>query len=210
MDWSACARMVSLHTKSVPLKKIFMKVLIVIDAQNEFSAQGKRPVPGHSHILDQIRLRVEHARQENWAIAWIRHHNRPHESPAFVPGTWGAGYSPGLGPKPGRGLEVEFQKDVYGAFTGTNIGSWITQLGINKVLLCGFYTHGCVSTTAREAIMNNLEVFIDIDTTGACDIQHETLGVQTADEVRRSALLHLENLGVKIVNHNKQQTLELV
>ena len=69
MDWSACARMVSLHTKSVPLNKIFMKVLIVIDAQNEFSAQGKRPVPGHSHILDQIRLRVEHARQENCAIA---------------------------------------------------------------------------------------------------------------------------------------------
>lgn len=175
-----------------------MQALIVIDAQNEFSSQGKRPVPNHSNILEVIKLRVEQARLENRPIAWVRHHNQPNESPAFIPGTWGAEFSPGFGPKPGRDIEVEFQKDVYGAFTGTNIGSWLKRVGANEILLVGFYTHACLSTTAREAIMNDLEVSIDPDATGACDMNHEILGVQTADEVRRSALLHLARMGAQI------------
>ena len=186
-----------------------MNALIVIDAQNEFSSVGKRPVPHHSEILEAIRLRVEYAREQNWPIAWVRHHTRPHESPAFVPGTWGAEFSDGFGPKSGHELEVEFKKDVYGAFTGTNIGLWIKQLGIDTIQLCGFYTHGCLSTTAREAIMNDLEVVIDVNTTGACDMEHSLLGTQTAEDVRRSALLHLENMGVKIIKHRLQHALKM-
>ena len=186
-----------------------MKLLVVIDAQNEFSAQGKRPVPGHLHILDSIRLLVENFREQNWPIAWVRHHNRPHESPAFIPGTWGAEFSPGFGSITRRGLEVVFQKDVYGAFTGTNIGFWIKQLRVNSLQLCGFYTHGCVSTTAREAIMNDLEVIIDAETTGACDMDHPILGFQSAEDVRRSALLHLENMGVTVIKNSIQHGLKI-
>jgi len=37
------------------------------------------------------------------------------------------------------------------------------------------------------------------ETTGACDMAHESLGRLTADEVRRSALLHLVNMGAGIL-----------
>ena len=175
-----------------------MEALIVIDAQNEFSREGSRPVPNHAAAIEVIRRRVEEARREGRPIAWVRHHNRPNESRAFVPGSWGAEYVGDLGPKLGRSIEVEFLKDVYGAFTGTEIERWLKEVKAAAVLFVGFYTHGCLSTTAREAIMRDYAVSIDPDGTGACDMQHEVLGMQTADEVRRSALLQLASMGARI------------
>jgi nicotinamidase-related amidase len=141
------------------LKKV-MKALIIIDAQNEFSQQGKRPVPGHAAIIEVIKNRADEFRASGLPIAWVRHFNKPTESPAFVPGTWGAEFVGGLGPKEGSKLETEFQKNVYGAFTGSQIGAWLKALSVGEVLIVGFYTHGCVSTTAREAIMPTLPYFL--------------------------------------------------
>jgi nicotinamidase-related amidase len=179
-------------------KGVEMRALIVVDVQNEFSAPGLRAVPNHGPALDRIHAHVEHARQERWAIAWVRHYNKPHESSAFVPGTWGAEFSPGIGPEAGFGPECIFEKDVYGAFTYTRLEEWLLANGVSDVLLVGFYAHGCVSTTAREALIRGFEVSIDPEATGACDMEHPLLGQQTADEVRRSALLHLTNMGVKL------------
>ena len=175
-----------------------MKALIVIDAQNEFSAKGKRAVPNIVEAVKVIAHRVAEARRENRPIAWVRHFNKLGESPAFVPGTWGAEFLQELGPKSGRSLESEFHKNVYGAFTGSDIGDWLERLGTKEVTITGFYTHGCVSTTAREAIMRDLVVSIDPNATGACDIAHEQLGALSADEVRRSALLQLASMGARI------------
>lgn len=175
-----------------------MHALIVIDAQNEFSAQGKRPVPNHSDALEVIKQRAEEARRENRPIAWVRHHNRTDESAAFVPNTWGTEFSSGLGPIASRANEAEFVKHVYGAFTGSSIGDWLDGLSVDAVTIVGFYTHGCVSTTSREAIMLNLDVSLDPHATGSCDMEHDLLGELTADEARRAALLQLANMGAHI------------
>jgi nicotinamidase-related amidase len=175
-----------------------MSALIVIDVQNEFSAKGQRPVPGHETALSAISQRVEQVRQAGHPIAWVRHHNKPNESAAFVPGTWGAEFSPGAGPAQDASLEKEFIKDVYGAFTGSNLGSWLTSLNVKEVLIVGFYTHGCVSTTSREALMAGYDVSLDPEATGACDMEHPLLGRLTADEVRCSALLQLLNMGARL------------
>jgi nicotinamidase-related amidase len=186
---------------SLPFKSITintMQALIVIDAQNEFSQKGKRPVPNHSSAIEVIGQRVVEARREGRPIAWVRHFNKFNESPAFLTDTWGAEFVPGFGPIIGFGTETEFRKNVYGAFTGTDIGSWLKTVGADEVLIVGFYTHGCVSTTAREAIMAGLVVSIDPGGTGACDMIDKILGNQTADEVRLSALLHLQAMGAII------------
>jgi nicotinamidase-related amidase len=180
-----------------------MQTLIVLDAQNEFSAEGNRTVPNHAEALEAIRRRVEEARREGRPIAWVRHHNPPVEPPpglqsAFIPGTWGAEFSPGLGPLAERSEEVEFVKNVFGAFTGTGIGSWLEEQGSDDVLLVGFFAHMCVSTTAREALMRGLSTSIDPDGTGGFPWRHELLGEQSAEEVHRTALLQLSHLGVSI------------
>ena len=177
------------------LKQSIMRALIVIDVQNEFSSRGLRPVVEHEAALATISRHVAAARGEATPIAWVRHHNKPNESSAFLPGSWGADFSHGFGPLGEAVLEKEFLKNVYGAFTGTDLGSWLSGLGVREVLIVGFYTHGCVSTTSREAIMAGLDVLLDPETTGTCDMEHPVLGKLTAGEVRRSAVLQLVNMG---------------
>jgi nicotinamidase-related amidase len=175
-----------------------MQVLVVIDAQNEFSQDGQRAVPNHASAIAQIQKRVSEARQVKWPVAWIQHFNKPHESAAFVPGTWGAELSAGFGPVDDAGPEKLFQKTVYGAFYETELEQWLKTVGATSVLLVGFYTHMCLSTTTREALVRDIEVFIDPHATGAKDLDHPELGKQNADEVRRSALLQLVHMGAKL------------
>ena len=175
-----------------------MEALIVVDVQNEFSSEGLRPVSNHAEALERIRARIQEARRLNQPIAWVIHYNKPAESRAFVPGTWGAELSPGLGPQSGHAPEKLFEKDVFGAFTGTSLEEWLHAVGADRVLLVGFYTHMCVSTTAREALVRGFEVAVDPDATGTRALEDDLLGRLTADEVRRSALLHLKNMGVAI------------
>jgi nicotinamidase-related amidase len=178
------------------MKEGRMKALIVVDAQNEFSEGGLRPVPFHGQALAYIRSRVEEARKLRSPIAWMRHYNKPNESRAFVPGSWGSELSAGFGPAFEFGPERVFEKDVFGAFYETGLEEWLRSLGVNEVLLVGFYTHMCLSTSAREALVRGFTVFIDPDATGAHDLNDSLLGSQTADEVRRAALLHLKDMGV--------------
>ncbi len=119
-----------------------------------------------------------------------------HGIPCVRSGDLGAEPSPGLGPEAGFGPEKRFEKDVYGAFTYTGLEEWLRSVGAQSVLLVGFYTHMCVSTSAREALVRGFDVAIDPDATGARDLSDEILGQLSADEVRRSALLHLQNMGV--------------
>lgn len=183
-----------------------MQALLVVDAQNEFSANGLRAVPSHADALGHIHLLVEEARRGRRPIAWVQHHNRPTESRAFVPGSWGAELSPGFGPQAGYGPEKLFEKDVYGAFTGTGLEEWLRAADVTEVLIAGFYTHMCVSTSTREALVRGFDVSVDPDATGACDLDDELLGRQTADEVRRSALLHLSNMGAVIRRSDRAVT----
>jgi nicotinamidase-related amidase len=176
------------------------EALVVVDAQNEFSARGQRAVPNHTAALAAIQRQVDRARQEMRPIAWVLHHNKPNEPLAFVPGTWGAEFSLGLGPQTGFGPEALFEKDVYGAFTGTMIHDWLRVEGVQSVLIVGFYTHMCLSTSAREALSRGFHVLLDPEATGARDLDNECFGRQSADEVRRSALLHLTNMGAVVVD----------
>jgi nicotinamidase-related amidase len=175
-----------------------MRALLVVDAQNEFSAGGLRPIPNHTAAVDAIHRHVAAARRDGRPIAWVQHYNKPTESRAFARGTWGSELSPGMGPQSGHGAERRFEKDVYGAFTGTGLEEWLRGLGVSDVLIVGFYAHMCVSTSVREALVRGFDVAIDPEATGARDLENERLGRLSADEVRRSALLQLVDMGATI------------
>lgn len=175
-----------------------MQALLVVDAQKEFSSAGKRPVANYDSAVSAIRRHADIARLEDRPIAWVRHFNQPHESRAFVPGLWGAELSVGLGPQPGRSAERLFDKDVFGAFSATGLEAWLHALGVTELLVAGFYTHMCVSTSVREALVRGFDVVIDPEATGARSLEHDELGSLSADEVRRTALLQLADMGARI------------
>jgi nicotinamidase-related amidase len=173
--------------------------LIVVDPQNEFSHAGQRNVPNHATAITTIARWVAHGRAQGWPIAWVQHHNKPDESPAFVPGTWGAEFSPELKPRFDDANERLFQKSVFGAFTGTKLEAWLRDQGVSNVVIVGFYAHMCISTSVREALVRGFDVMIDPEATGAAVIGHARLGEQSADEVCRAALLHLTHMGASVV-----------
>lgn len=175
-----------------------MQALLVVDAQKEFSSAGKRPVANYDSAISTIRQHADIARREDRPVAWVRHFNRPHESRAFVPGLWGAELAVGLGPQPGRSAERLFDKDVFGAFTGTELEAWLRSLGVTELLVAGFYTHMCLSTSVREALVRGFDVVVDPEGTGARALEHAELGSLSADEVRRTALLQLADMGARI------------
>jgi nicotinamidase-related amidase len=176
-----------------------MLALLIVDLQNEFSPSGLRAVPNHDSALSRIGNWVNKVREKKLPIAWVKHYNRPNESRAFVPGTWGAELSPGMGPQDGFGRERLFEKDIYGAFTSTRLEEWLRSLGVTDVLIVSFFAHMCLSTSAREALVRGFEVHLDPEATGARDLHDDVLGSQSADEVRRSALLQLLNMGAHLV-----------
>jgi nicotinamidase-related amidase len=104
-----------------------------------------------------------------------------------------------MGPQSGFGQETLFVKDVFGAFSATGLEDWLRALNVSQVLIVGFYAHMCLSTSVREALIRGFDVFIDPEATGARDLADPILGRQTADEVRRAALLHLTNMGANVV-----------
>lgn len=61
--------------------------------------------------------------------------------------------SPGFGPRSGFGPERQFEKDGFGAFTGTALEEWLHSVNANSALIVGFYAHMCVSTSALEALV---------------------------------------------------------
>ncbi|HEV7704290.1 MAG TPA: isochorismatase family cysteine hydrolase [Gemmatimonadaceae bacterium] len=175
-----------------------MQALLVVDVQNEFSPEGLRAVPNHASAMRAIQAHIDRARDDERPIAWIQHHNKPSESRAFIPGTWGAALSTGMGPQLGHGPERLFQKEVFGAFTTTALDAWLRELGVTEVLIVGFYAHMCVSTSAREALVRGYDVMIDPNATGARDLEHPLLGSQSAFDVRRSAMLQLVHMGASV------------
>jgi nicotinamidase-related amidase len=184
-----------------------MQALLVVDAQNEFSPKGLRAVPNHDSAARAILAHVASARLDARPIAWIRHHNKPTESRAFVPGSWGAELTAGMGPRAGReSMERLFMKNVFGAFTTTILEQWLRELSVTGVLVVGFYAHMCVSTTVREALVRDFDVVMDPEATGARDLDHALLGAQSASEVRRTALLQLVNMGATLFEASASQS----
>lgn len=175
-----------------------MQVLLVVDAQNEFSPAGQRAVPNHEDAAREILAHVARARADGRPIAWIQHFNKPDESSAFVPGTWGAQLSPGMGALSGSSLEQHFTKNVFGAFNGTGLEEWLAEFDVTSVMVTGFYAHMCVSTSIREALIRGYDVVVDPAATGARDLIDPILGTQSAEEVRRTALLQVVNMGATL------------
>ena len=85
---------------------------------------------------------------------------------------------------------------------------WLRLNGVQSVLIVGFYAHMCLSTCAREALSRGFQVQLDPEATGSCDLESEIFGKQTADEVRRSALLHLTNMGAIVADWSLSPSVE--
>jgi nicotinamidase-related amidase len=76
----------------------------------------------------------------------------------------------------------------------------------HPVIVVGFYAHLYISTTTQEALSLGFDVQVDLEATGARDLEDPVLGRLTADEARRAALLHLVHMGATVVPRTPRTT----
>jgi nicotinamidase-related amidase len=150
-----------------------------VDLQRAFVEPGWRTcLPGAPAALGRA-LELRRAfREASRPVVFTRHaHLRPPP-----PGGMGSWWSSFLlegeraaelceGVTPSR-AEPLLRKERYSAFAGTRLARLLASCGCSLLVVCGFMTHICVDTTARDAFMRGFDVVVARD---ACASRSRTL-----------------------------------
>ncbi len=163
--------------------------LIVIDAQNEY-VQGRLPLDGVGAALDEICTLLERARANATPIVHIQHVGAP--GGLFDPDGPGGRFCDVLNIRPGfHAEETIIQKRRPNAFSDTNLDTVLKKLGRHKLIVTGFMTHMCVSTSVRAALDLGYESTVVATATATRALAHmdgKTLSARCVQDVSLAAL----------------------
>lgn len=121
-------------------------VLIVIDAQMEYAAEGALTLPGLASALNNIEALLLKGRKDGAEIVHVAHEGS--EGRAFDPAKGGRIIEQ-VSPLDG---EMVISKGLPNAFAHTELQNHLATIGRPHLVICGFMTHMCVSSTARAAL----------------------------------------------------------
>jgi nicotinamidase-related amidase len=142
------------------------KALVLIDVQQGFHD----PIWGVRNNLEaesKIKVLLTAFRQAQIPVIHVQHLSREVQSP-LRPGQAGVEFMDGVGPHDG---EPVFQKSVNSGFIGTNLENYLRTKGIQSLILVGFTSDHCVSTTARMGANLGFLITVVADATVAFDRQ---------------------------------------
>jgi nicotinamidase-related amidase len=162
-------------------------IVVVIDAQREY-LDGRLPLPDIAPALDSIERVLAAARQAGAPVVHVAHQGRP--GGTFAPGEGGAIIDQ-VRPVDG---ETIVGKKFPNAFAGTELADVLAVHPERALVLCGFMTHMCVSSTARAALDLGIDTTVIADAcatrplpalgTGdpiAADVLHQVALTELAD-----------------------------
>ena len=120
--------------------------LLLIDVQKAFDEPrwGPRNNPQAESRIAQL---LTAFRRAGRPVLHVKH-NSVVPGSILGPGQPGNAFKPEAAPRPGEAL---FEKSVNSAFIGTGLEAHLRGEGITALVIAGFITNHCVSTTARMA-----------------------------------------------------------
>ena len=119
--------------------------LVLIDCQREY-ADGALALPGVAAALAEAARLLEFARDGGIPVVHIRHKGRP--GGLFGEGGESFEICPDVAPAVG---EILIDKTLPNGFAGTTLDDHLKEIGRKHLIVAGFMTHMCVSSTARAA-----------------------------------------------------------
>ena len=170
-------------------------VLILIDVQDGFDL----PVWGNRNNHDaetNIAKLLESWRDSGRPVMYVQHHSVLPES-TLHPSHPGVSIKESLKP---QADEPIFTKSVNSAFIGTNLEEQLRENGYETLVVTGFTTNHCVSTTVRMAGNLGFKTYVVSDGTASFDTVDHAGNNYSADTINEISLASLHNEFATIIN----------
>lgn len=166
-----------------PLSK---SILVIIDAQNEYRT-GALPLTGVDAAVTEIETLLKRARAADAAVVHVQHKGRP--GGAFDLDDERGRIMRELAPEC---AEPVVQKPLPNAFAQTDFAEKLEAAGRKQLIITGFMTHMCVSSTTRAALDHGYRVTIPGAACATRDLPApDGSGVMKAEDIHRYALTEL-------------------
>lgn len=161
--------------------------LVLIDMQNEY-LEGPLALSGVDAAVSQAAKLLTAAREAGSHIVHVFHKGR--EGGLFDRSAERGQAITSLIPADGEQI---VEKELPNAFNDTELNSLLQAAGNNDLIIIGFMTHMCVSSTARAALDHGFRVTIDADSCATRDLPDGDGGVVGAETLHRVALTELSD-----------------
>jgi len=161
--------------------------LLLIDLQNEYR-HGKLPLPGVEPALVAAAQVLGKARAGGRPVIHVRHCGRV--GGLFDPATAAFSIADPLTP---AADEAIVDKTLPNAFARTDLQARIEALGVKSLIVVGFMTHLCVSSTVRAALDLGLGCTVVAEACATRDLPDGEGGVVGAAALHRAELVALSD-----------------
>lgn len=161
--------------------------LVLIDYQNEY-LQSPLAVSGAEPALKAAQHLLDKARQTATPVIHIAHRGRP--GSLFDRDAERGQIIEVLSPQAG---ERVIEKNLPNSFAGTPLQEVIAESGRKEIIVCGFMTHMCVSSTARAALDIGLRTTLAGDACATRNLPDGQGGSIDAETIHNVALAELSD-----------------
>lgn len=167
--------------------KLANACLVVIDMQNEY-LDGPVALPEARAAITHTKSLLSRARDAGSCVIHVAHKGRA--GSLFDRDAERGRIVDELTPLAG---EAVIEKALPNAFAGTGLANLITETGRKDVIVVGFMTHMCVSSTARAALDLGFRVTIDAEACATRDLPDGRGGRVDAATLNEVALVELSD-----------------
>lgn len=146
------------------LPRLADAAIVVIDAQNEY-VNGKLALPDVDVRLKEIETLLARGRAAGTPVLHVKHVGRP--GGLFDPDASGGQIAASVSPLAG---EAVIEKRLPNTFAGTDLDARLVSARRKNLVVAGFMTHLCVSSTVRAALDHGYACTIVAGATGTRDL----------------------------------------
>ncbi len=172
--------------------------LVLIDAQREYT-EGALPLVGVEAAVAEAARLLERAREAGVPVFHIVHHGKPGGA-LFNPEGPLSGIVAPLLPLDGETVVV---KHLPNAFAGTELDALVRATGRKELIVAGFQTHMCVSSTVRAALDLGWRTTVVDAASATRDLPDGAGGVIPAEALHRANLAALADRFAVVVKDSR-------
>ena len=172
--------------------------LVLIDAQREYT-EGALPLVGVEAAVAEAARLLERARKAGTPVFHIVHHGKPGGA-LFNPEGPLSGIVAPLIPLDGETVVVKLLPN---AFAGTELDALIRATGRKELIVAGFQTHMCVSSTVRAALDLGWRTTVVDAASATRDLPDGAGGVIPAEALHRANLAALADRFAVVVKDSR-------